>query len=85
MSRDDQRLLQETDAAVQTEREATVRVLRISLRLIGVAFFRRSENFISRVRMERYRFSEDEARRRIDAMKLLKEVPAAEEKWSRGP
>ncbi len=81
----DQKLIDETDNAVQAEREATVRVLKnfieIDRRRIFSAFGKGSfKEFV----MSRYKFSEDEAWRRINAMKLLKEIPEVEEKMESG-
>lgn len=81
----DQKLIDETDNAIQAEREATVRVLKnfieIDRRRIFSAFGKGSfKDFV----MSRYNFSEDEAWRRINAMKLLREVPQVEEKIESG-
>ncbi len=85
LTNSDQQLLVETDNAVQAEREATVRVLKnfieIDRRRIFSALGKGSfKDFV----MSRYRFSEDEAWRRINAMKLLREIPEVEEKMESG-
>ncbi len=81
----DQKLIDETDNAVQAEREATVRVLKnfieIDRRRIFAVYGKGSfKEFV----MSRYNFSEDETWRRINAMKLLREVPEVEEKMESG-
>ncbi len=81
----DQKLIDETDNAVQAEREATVRVLKNFIeierrRIYSVLGKGSFKEFV----MTRYKFSEDEAWRRINAMKLLKEVPEVEEKMESG-
>ncbi len=81
----DQKLIDETDCAVQAEREATVRVLKNFIeidrrRIFSVLGNGSFKEFV----MSRYKFSEDEAWRRINAMKLLREVPEVEEKMESG-
>ncbi len=81
----DKKLIDETDMAVQAEREATVQVLKnfieIDRRRIFSALGKGSfKEFV----MSRYNFSEDETWRRINAMKLLREIPEVEEKMESG-
>jgi hypothetical protein len=85
LTADDRRLLEEIDKNIQDEREATVRVLRNFLEIDRRRLYSAlGKGSLKEFVMDRYQFSDDEAWRRINAMRLLNEVPQIEEKIETG-
>ena len=85
LTKSDQRLLEETDKNVQSEREATVRVLRNFLEIDRRRLYSAlGKSSLKEFVMDRYQFSDDEAWRRVNAMRLLAEIPQLEKKIELG-